>query len=245
MVSQREIVYLVFYAIAFFVAIHRFRWAPGLFPIVLHTALQVAAFSIRLYWRNNDIVPLSLIRGEFWFLESLLHDFVCCARQFRFTNILIWNSSLSMPMMVFSSHLLILFLNTKTAVQALLAISFLLLCYQMIILKAEHFHLPRTNPSRWLLHRYRIAIHLLSILLLVNLIITIVYSALLGNTKSSSKSEEVKGLWHTYNIVLFIFWSLLFLFMIFTPFWARVTHVPTGLFLTLLVSLCISGFSRF
>lgn len=109
----------------------------------------------------------------------------------------------------------------------------------MIILKAEHFHLPRTNPSRWLLHRYRIATHLISILLFIDLIIIIVYSVMLGGRDSNSSNgneNEIKGLYHTFIIILFVFWSLLFLFMLFTPFWARVTHAPTGLFLTLLVS---------
>lgn len=101
----------------------------------------------------------------------------------------------------------------------------------MIILKAEHFHIPRSHPSSWFLHRYRVATHLLSILLFVNFIIIIVYSALLGR-------EDVKGIYHAFNIILFVFWGLLFLFMLFTPFWARATHAPTGVFLTFLVSLC-------
>lgn len=116
-----------------------------------------------------------------------------------------------------------------TAIQALLAIGFLLLCYQMIILKAEHFHLPRSHPSSWLLTRYRIAVHVLSVLLFAAFIIAIIYSALLGR-------EDVKGMFHAYTILMFVFWASLVLFMLFTPFWARETRAATGMFLLFLVS---------
>lgn len=59
-----DIVFLVFYIIALGLALHRFRWAPGLLPAVLHAAIQIAALSSRLYWHNGDNVSVDLVFGE-------------------------------------------------------------------------------------------------------------------------------------------------------------------------------------
>lgn len=133
-----------------------------------------------------------------------------------------------------------------TAVQALLAIAFICLLYQLIILKSEHFHVPFIHPSAWLLRRYQIATHSISVLLLAAFVLSIVYASLLGKNASTGNSIGIGGetegharaLWHAFDIVLFVFWGIFAVFMIFTPFWARASKAATGMFLLLLVSNC-------
>lgn len=112
----------------------------------------------------------------------------------------------------------------------LLVIGHLLLCYQMVILKAEHLHLPQAHPSSRRMKQHRLAIHLLSILLFAALVVAIVDTALMGGRRN------VTGIFRAYVILLFIFWSLLIFSMLCTPLLARETRTSTGLFLLLLVS---------
>lgn len=120
--------------------------------------------------------------------------------------------------------------DMHAAVQALLAIAFLLLAYQLILLKSEHFHISRSHPSWFLLRRYQLFTQLLSIPLIAALIVIIVYAALLKN------GNNVSDLWRTFDILLFIWWGAFVLWMILTPFWARENKAITGMFILLLVS---------
>ena len=111
----------------------------------------------------------------------------------------------------------------KTAMLALLAIGFLLLCETVLILVGEHFNSVPDYYGR----RHRTFVHLLSGVLLGAFIATVCYA-------SWVHTMELRRCILAYIVLLFIFLGLLLLHqMLRTP---HLTHYPTTVFLFVLVS---------
>lgn len=140
-------------------------------------------------------------------------------------------------------------LSSRTANQALLAIAFLLLCYQLIVLKAEQYHLHKSEnseliTSKWLPNfrqRRHFFIHLLSLLLLAAFALAIAHSALLGR-RADQDSSVVRRLYFAFVVVMFIFLGSLLLLMIGLPYNDYENDSATGLFLILMVSVVQSAY---
>lgn len=129
-------------------------------------------------------------------------------------------------------------LQCYTVSHVFLLLGYVFLALQLVILKAEHFNVPHTLPNAYFIHRWRIFTWWLftPTFMLPLFIIPIVYSALIGR-------QDIRGLWHAWNIIGFIYTACFFIWSLTTPivqdWFGRLwngTHTPTGVWLTFLVS---------
>lgn len=115
------------------------------------------------------------------------------------------------------------------ASQTLSVIAYLLLCGQIVKLKAEQYHLVKPERTCLTHSKRRLAVHLLSLLLLAAFAVAVSHAALLG-------IRDARSLYFAFVVSLLVFLGLILGAILSFPHENHEIQRSTALFLLLMVS---------